>query len=42
LFGREKGLSPLAIRRLPGSFEFANHGTVYLDEVGARGCPGPC
>jgi len=35
LFGREKGLSPLAIRRLPGSFEFANHGTIYLDEVGA-------
>jgi len=35
LFGREKGSSPLAIRRLPGSFEFANHGTVYLDEVGA-------
>src|SRR5436309_1131715 len=35
LFGREKGVSPLAIRRLLGSFEFANHGTVYLDEVGA-------
>jgi len=34
LFGCEKGASPLAIRRLPGSFEFANHGTVYLDEVG--------
>jgi len=35
LFGHEKGASPLAIRRVLGSFEFANHGTVYLDEIGA-------
>jgi len=35
LFGEEKGTSPLAARRRPGSFEFANHGTLYLDEVGA-------
>ena len=35
LFGHEKGASPLAIRRWLGSFEFANHGTLYLDEVGA-------
>ena len=35
LFGHEKGASPLAIRRWLGSFEFANHGTLYLDEIGA-------
>jgi DNA-binding NtrC family response regulator len=35
LFGHEKDASPLAIRRRLGSFEFANHGTLYLDEVGA-------
>jgi transcriptional regulator with GAF, ATPase, and Fis domain len=35
LFGCEKGLSPVATRRWLGSFEFANHGTIYLDEIGA-------
>ena len=35
LFGHEKGASPLAIRRRLGCFEFANHGTIYLDEIGA-------
>src|SRR3989449_5629494 len=35
LFGHEKGTSPLATRRRLGSFEFANHGTLYLDEIGA-------
>src|SRR5713101_10065470 len=35
LFGHERGASPLATRRRLGSFEFANHGTVYLDEIGA-------
>ena len=35
VFGHEKGASPLAIRRRLGGFEFANHGTIYLDEVGA-------
>jgi len=25
-------------RRQPGSFEFANHGTLYLDEMGALEC----
>src|SRR2546421_3758914 len=35
LFGHERGASPLASRRRPGSFEFANHGTIYLDEIGA-------
>ena len=38
LFGHEKGASPLAIRRRLGSFEFANHGTIYLDEIGALPC----
>jgi len=34
LFGHMKGASPLApIRRLIGSLEFANHGTLYLDEI---------
>lgn len=35
LFGLERGASPLAIRRLLGSFELANHGTIYLDDAGA-------
>src|SRR5438132_4291874 len=35
LFGQERGASPLASRRRLGSFEFANHGTIYLDEIGA-------
>ena len=35
LFGHESGASPLAVRRRLGSFEFANHGTIYLDEIGA-------
>lgn len=34
LFGHERGASPLALRRRAGSFEFANHGTLYLDEIG--------
>src|SRR6267142_96346 len=36
LFGHEKESAPLVSRRRPGSFEFANHGTLYLDEIGAR------
>ncbi|SRR5258706_2110087 len=32
LFGRERCASS---RGRPGSFEFANHGTLYLDEIGA-------
>ena len=35
LFGHDRGASPLAIRRRLGSFEFANHGTIYLDEIEA-------
>jgi transcriptional regulator with GAF, ATPase, and Fis domain len=34
LFGHEKGTSPQAIRRRLGSFEVANGGTLYLDEIG--------
>jgi DNA-binding NtrC family response regulator len=33
LFGRERG--PGMSRRRPGSFEYANHGTIYLDEISA-------
>lgn len=35
LFGCEKGAASLVSRRLLGSFEFANYGTIYLDEVQA-------
>lgn len=35
LFGHERGVDPMEIRRRLGSFELANHGTIYLDEVGA-------
>lgn len=35
LFGHEKEASPLATRRRVGSLEFANNGTLYLDEIGA-------
>jgi len=35
LFGHETGACPLARRRRLGSFEFANHGTVYLDAIEA-------
>ena len=35
LFGHEKGADPLATRRRLGGFEFANHGTIYLDQIEA-------
>src|SRR5881396_642344 len=35
LFGHERGASPVATRQRLGSFEFANQGTIYLDEIGA-------
>ena len=35
LFGHERGVDPLERRRRLGSFELANHGTIYLDEIGA-------
>jgi len=34
LFGYEKGAFTGAMRRKPGKFEFANHGTMFLDEIG--------
>ena len=34
LFGYEKGAFTGAHRRKPGKFEFANHGTIFLDEIG--------
>ena len=34
LFGYEKGSFTGAFRRKPGRFEFANHGTIFLDEIG--------
>jgi two-component system response regulator AtoC len=33
LFGFEKGSFTGAITRKPGKFEFANHGTIFLDEI---------
>src|SRR5437899_7487755 len=33
LFGREKGAFTGAHRRKPGQFEYANKGTIYLDEI---------
>ena len=34
LFGHEKGAFTGAYRRKPGQFEFADKGTIYLDEIG--------
>jgi two-component system response regulator AtoC len=34
LFGFEKGAFTGAIHHKPGKFEFANHGTMFLDEIG--------
>jgi two-component system response regulator AtoC len=34
LFGHEKGAFTGAHRRKPGQFEYANNGTLYLDEIG--------
>jgi two-component system, NtrC family, response regulator AtoC len=33
-FGHEKGAFTGAYRRKPGQFEYANRGTIYLDELG--------
>jgi len=34
LFGFERGALTGAIQQKPGKFEFANHGTMFLDEIG--------
>ena len=34
LFGFEKGAFTGAVHHKPGKFEFANHGTMFLDEIG--------
>src|SRR2546425_9379569 len=33
LFGHEKGAFTGALRRKPGQFEYANKGSIYLDEI---------
>ncbi len=39
LFGFEKGAFTGAIQHKPGKFEFANHGTMFLDEIGEMSLP---
>jgi two-component system, NtrC family, response regulator AtoC len=39
LFGFERGAFTGAIQHKPGKFEFANHGTMFLDEVGDMSFP---
>jgi two-component system, NtrC family, response regulator AtoC len=34
LFGYERGAFTGAVQQKPGKFEFANHGTMFLDEIG--------
>jgi two-component system response regulator AtoC len=39
LFGYERGAFTGAIQHKPGKFEFANHGTMFLDEIGEMSEP---
>jgi two-component system response regulator AtoC len=39
LFGFERGAFTGAIHQKPGKFEFANHGTMFLDEIGDTSLP---
>src|SRR5207248_1627375 len=39
LFGFERGAFTGAIQHKPGKFEFANHGTMFLDEISELGAP---
>ncbi len=39
LFGFDRGASSGAIHHRPGKFEFANHGTMFLDEIGDTSLP---
>jgi two-component system response regulator AtoC len=39
LFGFERGAFTGAIQQKPGKFEFANHGTMFLDEISEMGAP---
>src|SRR5712691_6620244 len=39
LFGFERGAFTGAIQHKPGKFEFANHGTMFLDEIGDMSAP---
>jgi len=39
LFGFERGAFTGAIQHKPGKFEFANHGTMFLDEIGEMSPP---
>jgi two-component system response regulator AtoC len=39
LFGFERGAFTGAIQHKPGKFEFANHGTMFLDEIGDMSPP---
>jgi two-component system response regulator AtoC len=39
LFGFERGAFTGAMQQKPGKFEFANHGTMFLDEIGDMSFP---
>ena len=39
LFGFERGAFTGAMHQKPGKFEFANHGTMFLDEIGEMAPP---